>query len=285
MAMNNAIRLLSFGLSVALAASVCNGQTAPAAPGDTQGRDATAAAWPPTAAEMPPSQPKVTCKGGQLAISARNSTLESVLEAVRSCLGVKIDVPEGSASKRFYDELGPGPARQVLESLLDASEFNYVIGSSNSDPQKVETVLLLLRAGEKSETITTASASADIPMTSNRRGWLQTRQATQLSRTGPDEDSQTTPENVPAPAVNEAIPVRPDSAQSIGASQASAPSTAATTPAPQEIAPPTPPEPSTTAPPIRETEDKITSMQQMFEQRRQMVENQNAAQSGASPKQ
>lgn len=278
MAMNNAIRLLSIGLSVALAASVCNGQTAPAAPGEMQERDGNVAAWPKTAADMPPSQPKVTCKGGQLAISARNSTLGSVLEAVRTCLGVQIEVPEGSASKRFYDELGPGPARQVLESLLDASEFNYVIGSSNSDPQKVETVLLLVRGGEKSETITTASASAEIPMTSNRRGWLQTRQATQLSRTGPDEDSQTTPENVPAAVVNEPNPVRPESAQSIGASQTPTPSTAATTPTPQEIAPPTPPDPSTTAPPVKETEDKITSMQQMFEQRRQMIENQNATQ-------
>jgi len=94
----------------------------------------------PAQAEMaPPKAPKVTCIGDQLTISADNSTLGGVLAAVHNCTGVKVDIPEGAASSRVFEELGPGPARQVLEALLSGTELDYVIGSSSSDPQKIET--------------------------------------------------------------------------------------------------------------------------------------------------
>ena len=78
MAINNEIRLLSIGLAIALSAANCNGQTAPAAPGDTPGSENAAAAWPKTAAELPPSLPKVTCNGGQLTMTGSAGTIKYV---------------------------------------------------------------------------------------------------------------------------------------------------------------------------------------------------------------
>jgi hypothetical protein len=42
-------------------------------------------------------------------------------------------------------ELGPGPARQILASLLSDSNFDYLIQASDADPEKIQSVLLMPR--------------------------------------------------------------------------------------------------------------------------------------------
>ncbi|PYY16043.1 MAG: hypothetical protein DMG60_16080, partial [Acidobacteria bacterium] len=63
-----------------------------------------------------------------------------------------MDVPESAAKQRLFASLGPGPVRQVLASLLSSTDFNYLIQSSDSDPQKVRTVLLMARTTGDSAT-------------------------------------------------------------------------------------------------------------------------------------
>jgi hypothetical protein len=41
-----------------------------------------------------------------LTIIADNSTLGGVLAAVHSCIGVQVDIPEGAAGKRVFENLG-----------------------------------------------------------------------------------------------------------------------------------------------------------------------------------
>ena len=102
-----------------------------------------AAAEPPARPAVPP---KITYVGGQLRINALGSTLADVLTRVAALTGVNIDIPAGAESERMpVVELGPGPARQILASLLSDSDFDYLIQASDADPEKIHSVLLMPR--------------------------------------------------------------------------------------------------------------------------------------------
>jgi chemotaxis protein histidine kinase CheA len=293
MPINNANRLLLFGLLAALSAPACRAQETPA-PIDEANQGAghaSAAAPSATLAETaPPKAPKVTCSGDQLTISADNATLGGVLAAVHACTGVQVEIPEGAAGSRVFEELGPGPARQVLESLLSGTEFNYVIGSSDTNPQKIETVLLMSRPAE---TASALDAATNRTMTPGRRAWLQNRQnrsaslAADENHPAPDETSSTPePEDAAAaPAENAGAAPAQAPANDQPAAAAEAPSSATNGAAP--TAPTSNPEsPSSASPssnPSQSTEQRITDMQQLFQQRRQMNQNQNQSQNPASP--
>jgi hypothetical protein len=290
MAIGNAIRPLSFGLLVALSASA---STAQAAPATTLG--ASQEAGSAAVAEMaPPKAPKVTCVGDQLTISADNSTLGGVLAAVHTCTGVKVDIPDGAAGSRVFEELGPGPARQVLESLLSGTDFNYVIGSSDADPQKVETVLLMMRTKDD----VPASEGGEHTMTPARRAFLQARQNRHGSAPSGDESGPAAEEPPDIPVADDAATAPADSGKASGtqAPPADTPPPAADVLAPpaESVAAPAPIADSSSGsnPALtsdKSTEERISDMQQMFQQRRQMNQNQNSSQNPnpapASPQQ
>ena len=97
----------------------------------------------PARATVPP---KISYVNGQLSIDAAGSTLADLLAQVAALTGVKIDIPSGAASERMpVVELGPGPARQILASLLSDSNFDYLIQAADADPEKIQSVLLLAR--------------------------------------------------------------------------------------------------------------------------------------------
>ena len=281
MAVKNTIRLLSTGLMIALSAACSSGQIAPASTGDAQPAidAALSASRPKALAEMPPRPPKVTCNKDLLTISADNSTLGSVLRAVRTCTGVRIDMPDASVGGRIYEELGPGPVRQVLESLLSGTELNYVIGMSDTTPEKVDSILLMSRTNGSPDGLggrANAPSAELASLSPARRLWLQTSKNGRAIAKGSadsrqvDSDTSETDEmgasaeedaggnaspmdaNIQAKAAEE-IPIPPNA--SIGG-------------APQEAAAPDP---------SKGTSDKITDMQQLFEQRRKIQESQSAA--------
>jgi hypothetical protein len=275
-AIDKAIRMASLGLLVALCASASNGQeTATPATGASQ--EPVAVSPPPTLAGTPAKAPKVTCKDDQLTISADNSTLGSVLAAVRACVGVQIDIPAGAGGGRTFEELGPGPVREVLASLLSGSGFDYVIGSSSTNPQKVESVLLMQRTAD-------VASSPDRALTPARRAWVQSHQDSMRSTapgeeeaveepsasTGPDEAvTVSAPADnavqVPANDTPPAAPAAPDAPQAPAGGITTVPASSVQDPA------------SNNNPALndgKDTQQRITDMQQMFEQRRQMTQQQ-----------
>jgi hypothetical protein len=106
---------------------------------------------PPTLEQMPASAPQVFFRNGQLTIVARNSTLGDILRAVHTQTGASVDVP-GNATERVVSNLGPGPARDVLASLLNGSHFNYVMLGSPNDPRMVQRIILTSKSGGTPET-------------------------------------------------------------------------------------------------------------------------------------
>src|SRR5271167_1056424 len=100
--------------------------------------------------QMPSSPPEVQFRQGQLTIMASNSTLGDILRAVRKETGAAVDVP-GNATERVVGQFGPGPARDVLSSLLNGSHFNYVLLGSPTDPNALDRVILMAKSGAGAE--------------------------------------------------------------------------------------------------------------------------------------
>jgi len=242
-------------------------------------------------ADLPPNPPKVTCDGGQLTISAQNSTLGAVLNAVRGCTGAEIDVPAEASGERLFAELGPGPVRTVLADFLNSTDFDFVIKAAPSDPQKVQMVLLNPRITDSATEVATIAESGGAGMTPNRLGWLKARDNYMKSFTAAsaasDEASQPADTSSPAsPPVETAVspsgspvdttatsanPV-PVGADPVGEAVSMPASSPATNPIVSGS--------SGSEAPLNQgksTQEMITDMQRMFEQRKQMIQQQQQA--------
>jgi len=110
--------------------------------------------------QMPAVPPQVAYSAGQLTIVAHNSTLGDILRAVHAQTGAELDIPP-NASERVVAALGPGPARDVLATLLNGTHFNYVMLGSPANPESVQRVVLTAKTGP--ETTATASAQQPVP--------------------------------------------------------------------------------------------------------------------------
>ncbi|HEY1984710.1 MAG TPA: hypothetical protein VGG85_04830 [Terracidiphilus sp.] len=225
--------------------------------------------------DLPAKAAKVTCSGNQLTISAENSTLESILVQVRGCSGAHIEIPDGAAKVRTYEQLGPGPMRSVLDALLSGTEFNYVLESSDTDPAKLQNVLLTVRAkdgpagpGGPAGSAGPDGRPSDLAMTPARRAWTHMQKFDKPDPQASEENAAAAPETPAASASPAATPTDATDANSTQA--AAAPDN---TPIAAPIADPA------------KVEDRISSMQQMFDQRRQMIEKQGppAGQSTPAP--
>jgi len=91
--------------------------------------------------DMPAIPPQVLFRDGQLTIVSENSTLVDILREVRKQTGADFEMPSG-ATERVVTAIGPGPARDVLATLLNGTHFNYVMVGSTSDPSVLERVVL-----------------------------------------------------------------------------------------------------------------------------------------------
>lgn len=94
--------------------------------------------------QLPAVPPQVSYQSGNLTIVAENSTLGDILREVRKRTGASIDVP-GNATERVATRLGPGPARDILTTLLNGTSFNYVMVGSPNDPTTLASVVLTPR--------------------------------------------------------------------------------------------------------------------------------------------
>jgi hypothetical protein len=104
----------------------------------------TAPPAPATLAQSPSVPPQVSYQAGMLTIVAQNSSLGDILREVHKTTGAVIDVP-ATASERVVGQIGPGPAREVLATLLNGTSFNYVLVGSMSDPTTLASVILTTR--------------------------------------------------------------------------------------------------------------------------------------------
>jgi hypothetical protein len=145
-----------------------------------------APAPPPTLDQQPPTPPQVQYQNGQLTVDAQNSTLAQVLRAIQTQTGASIDIPGGASNERVATKIGPGQPRDVLNSLLNGSKFDYVILGVTGDPGAVQKVILTPR--QAGGTVTAQNNAAPPPQP----------EADESADSEPEYQNQT-PEQPPAP--------------------------------------------------------------------------------------
>jgi hypothetical protein len=163
------LRFLLVAMMACLLAGPCRADQAKAkihrtpAPIAATPQPVTAPAAPLRPEQMPATPPQVSFRSGQLTITAQNSTLGDILRAVRNQTGAAVEVP-ANATERVVGNFGPGPARDVLSSLLNGSHFNYVLLGSATNPDALERVILIVKSStEPAATSETASAMPPAP--------------------------------------------------------------------------------------------------------------------------
>jgi len=202
--------MISCVLVLLLFASVAAAQNTPAPAAGTPATDARGAAPVATAQtapasstseNTPPGPPKISYVGGRLSIDALDSTLGEVLTKVAALTGVKIEIPEGASSERLpVVKLGPGPAREILSSLLYGSSFDYLIQASATDPGGIQNVVLMPRekgsSGGKGPELAAAPSHSPYART----------------KVSPSESDETAEPNSPVPAQPDNTPAQPSAA-------------------------------------------------------------------------
>lgn len=157
-----------------------------------------------TPAQKPAVPPEVSYHNNELTIIAENSTLGDILRAVHVQTGATIDVP-ANATERVASRLGPGPARDVLASLLHGSHFDYVIMGTAADPSRVARVVLMSRTEGLAESpASQPNQPAGQPMAS---GPAEGEQGNDISEqaetdTGTEQQEETQPADQQPPQPN-----------------------------------------------------------------------------------
>jgi hypothetical protein len=211
---------------------------------------------------QPSTQPRVLFEDGQLTINAFDSSLADVLYALRACTGADIDLPPNASSEHVTAELGPGPARKVLSDLLSWSNFDYVIQASDNDPLSIQSVTLMVR-------IKGSPSTAPPPGAPGR--------ATPVVARPPDPTPTPAPTETPEVENHPEAPVANNSGNSSGNPADS--SNPQIQPSQSKGADMNPAGSGTGKSPA----DMIQELQQMYQQRRSIQEQQNRGPAGMPP--
>jgi hypothetical protein len=211
-----------------------------------------------TPPEEAPSFVRVTSDGNQLMIQAKDCALSEILDAVRAKTGASIDV-SGRAAEHMTVKIGPGPARQVISSLLGWTDFDYVIQGSDVDAVTIQTIMLFPK------TKSTPSQAVGTPALGPNRQPL----ASQPPRATPEPATPPAAPETPEPESATPAPAQPTA-------DAAPPAPTTTTPIPtnyeRSTANAAAMSDSTAG---KSTSEMIQDMQQLYEQRKQIQQEHN----------
>jgi len=134
-----------------------------------------------------------------LTVQALNSTLGSVLNAIRNKAGIQFEGLD-AAPERVVISIGPAPEGVVLAAILSGSRFDYVAIDRADSPGIVQRVVLMTRAGGAGTPAAVAGGpAADTPADNDE----------EAAADGDDPDNlRGAPQDVPArPPVMQAQPM------------------------------------------------------------------------------
>lgn len=153
---------------------------------------------PPTPEQMPAVPPQVSMNDGMLTISAENSTMGDILNAVRKQTGAVLEVPPTLSSERVAAKIGPGNPQSVVQQLFAGSKFDYIIVGSPENPDALQKIIVTPRG----------AAAGGSNVASYRPPSQSTYQPPPDTADAMEEEPQPEPEPMPAPP-EEQQPVTP----------------------------------------------------------------------------
>lgn len=107
----------------------------------------------PAPAQVPAAQsspmgpavaPVVTYRDGLLSVQAMNSSLSSVVTAIRNKTGIEFEGAEG-ISERVAIALGPAPEGDVLSAIFAGSKYDFLAIGRADSPSIVQKVILTVK--------------------------------------------------------------------------------------------------------------------------------------------
>jgi hypothetical protein len=99
------------------------------------------------AATGPAVPPVVTYRDGLLTVQAANSSLGSVVTAIRNKTGIEFEGGE-NAAERVALSIGPAGEGEVLSQIFAGSKYDYVAIGRPDSPGIVERVILTVKSRE-----------------------------------------------------------------------------------------------------------------------------------------
>src|ERR1041385_1257617 len=92
----------------------------------------------------PPVPPVVTYRDGLLSVQALNSSLSSVVSAIRNKTGIEFEGADG-ISERVAIALGPAPEGDVLAAIFAGSKYDFLAIGRADSPGIVQKVILTVK--------------------------------------------------------------------------------------------------------------------------------------------
>lgn len=97
---------------------------------------------PPAGAELQPANPpRISFVGGLLTVVAENSTLADILKTVETVTHASLEGTQPDA-ERVFGQFGPAAPRQVLNSILSGSRYDFILVGAVDDQGSVERIML-----------------------------------------------------------------------------------------------------------------------------------------------
>jgi hypothetical protein len=141
----------------------------------------------------PANPPKISYANGSMTVTADNSSMSDILTAIEHATGAHLEGTQPD-SERVFGTFGPGTPRQVLDSLLTGSRYDFILLDAVEDPGKLQRIILSQHGGS------TGAVAANQP---------RPNPAVEQQEVVEEEPSQPVPEPQPAAAQ----PSPPDSQQ------------------------------------------------------------------------
>jgi hypothetical protein len=104
-------------------------------------------AVPPAPVVRPTPKVQVGYQGGLLSIVANKATLAEVLFEIQKKTGADIPIPAGAGGDQVFTNIGPAPPGAALASLLNGSNFNFIMVGSDDTPSQLRSVLVFPKGG------------------------------------------------------------------------------------------------------------------------------------------
>jgi len=115
-----------------------------------QGQAAATAASAVALSEVPTGQAVVMYQNGGLTVEAQSAPLIDILREVCGQMGAELDAPP-EAIEPVVGFFGPGPAREVLASLLKDSEYELATAGSVEDANAIVRVVVFSKTKDSAE--------------------------------------------------------------------------------------------------------------------------------------
>ena len=96
---------------------------------------------PAGAEQQQPNPPRVSYMGGLLTVAAENATLADILKAVGTVTHASLEGTQPDM-ERVFGQFGPAAPRQVLNSILNGTRYDFILVGSVDDPGSVERIML-----------------------------------------------------------------------------------------------------------------------------------------------